>query len=127
MQVRLILRMFSHFLLELHLSAKTTPTTLTKNTDRQRKKPILKGKKKSNNSNGRRGHATGYEESDSVSGDDDFGTTQIMTGNTQEGQRTDRPIVVPSLSPPLNVMNIANLRHSSISAILLLLLLPTTL
>jgi len=127
MQIRLILRMFSHFLLELHLSAKTTPTTLTKNTDRQRKKPILKGKKKSNNSNGKRGHASGYEEGDSVSGDDDFGTTQIMTGNTQEGQRTDRPIVVPSLSPPLVVMNIANLRHPSISAILLLLLLQTTL
>lgn len=115
------------FSLELHLSAKTTPTTLTKNTDiRQRKKPMLKGKKKSNNSNGRRGYA-GFEEGDSVSGDDDFGTTQIMTGSTQEGQRTDRPIVVPSLSPPWVVLNAANLRHPSVSAILLLLLLPTTL
>lgn len=112
------------FCLELHLSAKTTPTTLTKNTDpRQRKKP-MKGKKKSNTS-GRRGYVG--EEGDSVSGEDDFGTTQIMTGSTQEGQRTDRPIVMPSLSPPWVVVNAANLRHSSVSAILLLLLLPTTL
>ncbi|XP_012063327.1 PREDICTED: lachesin-like [Atta cephalotes] len=112
---------------ELHLSAKTTPTTLMKNTDiRQRKKPVLKGKKK-NNSSGRRGQAGALEEGDSINSDDDFGTTQIMTGSTQEGQRTDRP-VVPSLPPPPWVtVNAANLRHPSVSAILLLLLLPTTL
>lgn len=115
---------------ELHLFAKTTPTTLTKNTDlRPRKKPILKGKKKSNNSNGRRGHSGGLDDADSIGGDDDLGTTQIMAGSTQEGQRTDRPLVVPSLSPPWVILNAANFRHPSISttAILLLLLLPTTL
>ncbi|XP_014486075.1 PREDICTED: lachesin-like [Dinoponera quadriceps] len=116
---------------ELHLFAKTTPTTLTKNTDlRPRKKPITKGKKKSNSNNGRRGHAGGLEETDSIGGDDDLGTTQIMSGSTlQEGQRTDRPLVVPSLSPPWVILNAANFRHPSVSttAILLLLLLPTTL
>ncbi|XP_032680207.1 lachesin-like [Odontomachus brunneus] len=115
---------------ELHLSAKTTPTTLTKNTDlRPRKKPITKGKKKSNN--GRRGHANGFEDTDSIGSDDDLGTTQIMSGSTlQEGQRTDRPHVVPSVSPPWDTkLNAANFRHPSISAtaILLLLVLPTTL
>ncbi|KYQ60508.1 Lachesin [Trachymyrmex zeteki] len=112
---------------ELHLSAKTTPTTLMKNTDiRQRKKPVVKGKKK-NNSSGRRGYAGGFEEGDSVNSDDDFGTTQIMTGSTQEIQRTDRPIVPSLPQPPWVTVNAANLRHPSVSAILLLLLLPTTL
>lgn len=117
---------FVIFCLELYLSAKTTATTFTKNTDvRQRKKPAVKGKKKSNNSNGRRGYAG--EEDDSISGGDDFGTTQIMTGSTQEGQRTDRPIVMPPSSPTWVIVSVANLRHPSVSAILLLLLLPTTL
>ncbi|EFN86283.1 Lachesin, partial [Harpegnathos saltator] len=115
---------------ELHLSAKTTPTTLTKNTDlRPRKKPVMKGKKKSNSNNGRRGHLGGLEEIDSIGGDDDLGTTQIMSGSTpQEGQRTDRP-VVPSLPPPWVILNAGNFRHPSLSTttILLLLLLPTTL
>ncbi|XP_011632396.2 protein amalgam-like [Pogonomyrmex barbatus] len=108
---------------ELHLS-RTTPTTFTKNTDlRQRKKPISKGKKKSNISNGRRGYGGGFEESDSVGGGDDgFGTTQIMTGSTQEGQRTDMPIVLSSF-PPWIVVSVANLCHPSVFAILLLLLL----
>lgn len=72
----------------------------------------------------------GLEEADAIGGDDDLGTTQIMAGSTlQEGQRTDRPLVVPSLSPPWVILNAANLRHPSVSttAILLLLLLPTTL
>ncbi|KMQ95858.1 lachesin-like isoform x4 protein [Lasius niger] len=112
---------------ELQLSSKTTPTTLMKNIDKSRKKILSKGKKKSNNSNGRRGH-TGDFEADFIGSDDDFGTTQIMVGSTlQEGQRTDRPLV-PSLPPPWIVhLNAANFRHPSVSAILLLLLLPTTL
>ncbi|KAL6423058.1 hypothetical protein ACFW04_010501 [Cataglyphis niger] len=113
---------------ELQLFAKTTPTTFVKNMDKPRKKAPLKGKKKGNSSNDRRGHAVSFGEADSVGSDDDFGTTQIMAGSTlQEGQRTDRPLVVPSLPPPWVNNLAANFRHSSVSAILLLLLLPTTL
>ncbi|XP_070168245.1 lachesin [Polyergus mexicanus] len=114
---------------ELQLFAKTTPTTFMKNMDKSRKKTLPKSKKKSNNSNDRRGQAVGFGEADSIGSDDDFGTTQIMAGSTlQEGQRTDRPLVVPSLPPPwITHSNAANFRHSSVSAILLLLLLPTTL
>jgi len=113
-------------IIELHLSAKTTPTTLTRNTDfRPRKKLIPKGKKK-NSINSRRGHAGGLDD-DAAGSDDDLGTTQIMAGSTlQEGQRTDRPLAAPSL-PPWMILNTANFRHPSVSAILLLLLLPTTL
>ncbi|XP_029176542.1 lachesin [Nylanderia fulva] len=113
---------------ELQLFAKTTPTTLMKNIDKSRKKILSKGKKKSNNSNGRRGHAGGFDDNDFIGSDDDFGTTQIMVGSTlQEGQRTDRPFAVPSPPPWVNLSNVANFRHPSVSAILLLLLLPTTL
>ncbi|KAH0956730.1 hypothetical protein HN011_008282 [Eciton burchellii] len=112
---------------ELHLSAKTTPTTLTRNTDfRPRKKLIPKGKKK-NSINGRRGHTGSLDDADAAGNDDDLGTTQIMAGSTlQEGQKTDRPLAAPSL-PPWMILNTANFRHPSVSAILLLLLLPTTL
>ncbi|XP_072749776.1 lachesin [Anoplolepis gracilipes] len=108
--------------------AKTTPTTLMKNLDKSRKKILPKGKKKNNNSNGRR--VGGFDETDFVGSDDDFGTTQIMVGSTlQEGQRTDRPFVAPSLSPPWVIihLNAANFRHPTVSAILLLLLLSITL
>ncbi|XP_012216916.1 lachesin-like [Linepithema humile] len=107
---------------ELHLFAKTTPTTLTKNT--RKKPPTSKNRKKNSNNNGKR---YGIDDADSGS-DDDLGTTQIMAGSTlQEGHRTDIPFVVPSIPPPWVVLNTANFRHPSVSAILLLLLLPTTL
>ncbi|XP_011266233.1 lachesin [Camponotus floridanus] len=112
---------------ELQLFAKTTPT-IPKNIDKSRKKILPKGKKKSNNSNDRRGHTGDFGEADSIGSEDDFGTTQIMVGSTlQEGQRTDRPFIAPSLPPPWIDSNAANFRHPSVSAILLLLLLPTTL
>lgn len=116
------------FFLELQLFAKTTPTILMKNIDKSRRKILPKGKKKSNNSNDRRGQTGDFGEADSIGSEDDFGTTQIMVGSTlQEGQRTDRPFIAPSLPPPWVDLNAANFRHPSVSAILLLLLLPTTL
>lgn len=113
----------------LNLSVPTTPTTLPKHTDlKQRKnKNVMKSNKKKNNSHGRKEHANSFEDSDSVGNEDDSSTTQIMGGSTLEGgHRTDRPLV-PSLSPPWVILNAATLRHPSVSAILLLLLLPTTL
>ncbi|CAK9798992.1 Lac [Anthophora plagiata] len=100
---------------ELHLIAKTTPSTFVKNTDlKLRKKPIPKGKKKNSNSNGRRIHVAGFDDFDSSESDDDLGTTQIMAGSTlQESHRTERPLVLPSLSPPWVIFNTANSRHRS--------------
>ncbi|KAG7202952.1 hypothetical protein KM043_010089 [Ampulex compressa] len=97
---------------ELHLFEKTTHGPLTKNTDlRPRKKPVATGKKK--NSSNRRRTNSGFEDVDSMGIEDDLGTTQIMAGSTlQEGQRTERPLALPSLSPPWVIMNAANSRHS---------------
>ncbi|XP_054016111.1 lachesin-like isoform X1 [Hylaeus anthracinus] len=98
---------------ELHLSAKTTPSTVAKNTDfKPRKSPAGKGKKKSKNINDRRTHGGGYDDFDSPGNDDDdLGTTQIMAGSTiQEAHRTERPLALPSLSPPWVAINAASTR-----------------
>ncbi|XP_076235065.1 dpr-interacting protein lambda [Calliopsis andreniformis] len=112
---------------ELHLFAKTTPSILAKNTDlKPKKKLVQKGRKKNNSSNGRRVHNGGYSDDfDSAGSDDDLGTTQIMGGSTfQEGRRTERPLVLPSLSPPWSNLNVASFRHSeSITTIAFSLLL----
>ncbi|XP_076665974.1 dpr-interacting protein lambda [Andrena cerasifolii] len=114
---------------ELHLSAKTTPSTLARNTDlKPRKKPVPKGRKK--NSSSRRTHGGGSDDFDSLGNDDDLGTTQIMAGNTlQEGHRTERPLALPSLSPPWIILNAANSRHHSVSitTVFFSLLFPTML
>ncbi|XP_043603600.1 lachesin-like [Bombus pyrosoma] len=99
---------------ELHLVAKTTPSPFVKITDQKpsRKKPILKGRKKNSNSNGRRIHMGSFDDFDSSGNDDDFSTTQIMGGSTlQEGHRTERPLISPSLPPPWVNINTANCRH----------------
>ncbi|XP_029036232.1 lachesin-like [Osmia bicornis bicornis] len=105
---------------ELHLAEKTTPTSFVKTIDmKPRKKPVSKGKKKNNNGN-RRIHGGGFDEFDSL-GNDDLSTTQIMTGSTfQEGHGTERPLVLPSLSPPWVIMNTANSKHHSTSITILL-------
>ncbi|XP_066586606.1 lachesin-like [Prorops nasuta] len=55
--------------------------------------------------------------------DDDFGTTQITVGSTLvEAQRTERPIVLPSLTPPWISMSSANSRQNSISKNAILIL-----
>lgn len=110
---------------ELHLVAKTTPGPLLKITDlKPRKKLISKGKKKSSNNNGRRMHIGGFEDFDSHGHDEDLGTTQIMAGSTlQEGHRTERPLVSPSLPPPWLNINTANSRHCLEQITLFLLIL----
>ncbi|XP_033177734.1 uncharacterized protein LOC100742311 [Bombus impatiens] len=103
---------------ELHLVAKTTPSPFVKITDQKpsRKKPILKGRKKNSNSNGRRIHMGSFDDFDSSGNDDDFSTTQIMGGSTlQEGHRTERPLISPSLPPPWVNINTANCRHHLVS------------
>ncbi|XP_076166243.1 dpr-interacting protein lambda [Ptiloglossa arizonensis] len=109
---------------ELHLFAITTPSTLAKNTDlKPRKRPISKGKKK-NNISGRRAHGGGFDDFDSAGNDDDLGTTQIIAGSTiQEGHRTERPLTLPSLSPPWVIINAANSRQYSLSITTVLFLL----
>ncbi|KAK2576464.1 hypothetical protein KPH14_005795 [Odynerus spinipes] len=113
---------------ELQLFAKTTPSVLTKNTEtRLRKKPSTKERKKMNggsNSNRRRVHVMGgYDDSDSIGNEDDLGTTQIMAGSTsQEGGKTERPLALPSLSPPWIDVNAASSRHRPIARDTILLL-----
>ncbi|KAL2748444.1 lachesin-like isoform X1 [Vespula maculifrons] len=114
---------------ELQLVDKTTPSILMKNTEiRQRKKTIMKEKKKTNggNTNNRRKVHTldGYD-SDSIGNEDDLGTTQIMAGSTLHEGKTDRPLPLPSISPPWINVNAASSRQGPIvrNIIFLLLLL----
>ncbi|KAF7381402.1 hypothetical protein HZH66_013796 [Vespula vulgaris] len=100
---------------ELQLVDKTTPSILMKNTEiRQRKKTIMKEKKKTNggNTNNRRKVHTldGYD-SDSIGNEDDLGTTQIMAGSTLHEGKTDRPLPLPSISPPWINVNAASSRQ----------------
>lgn len=104
------------FLFSALLASVETTTTLPKNT-RSKPRPTKKIPIKNRPKNGT--DRTG-----------DLGTTQVMAGSTfQEGQKTDRPFPVPSMSPPWVVLNAANFRYPSVSTtvILLLLLLPATL
>lgn len=87
-----------------------------------KKKLINRGKTKKKNHNSY--HNGEIDEIESGLGNDDnFGTTQIMAGSTQEGQRTERPLIAPSLSPPWVLMNTANNRQSFLSQFLFLILL----
>ncbi|XP_046602597.1 lachesin-like isoform X2 [Neodiprion lecontei] len=90
---------------ELNLP-KTTPVSLTRNTDpRPRKKPPRTKKK-----NGKM-YAGRAEGDDGFAGnDDDLATTQRMggSGSTQDGHRTEEPLTVPSLSPPWVILNTAS-------------------
>lgn len=81
-----------------------------------------KGRKKIGNR--RQHHNEDFEDFDpGIGNDDDFGTTQIMAGSTQEGQKTERPLIVPSLSPPWVIMNAASTRQCFLSQYLFLILL----
>lgn len=93
---------------ELELPTKTTPGTMYKNTNTRQTKKISNSRKKTN----RRPNdvAEGAAEGNYV-GNNDFGTTQVMGGITQEGQRTERPLTIPSLSPPWVILNSANTRR----------------
>nr|XP_050866560.1 lachesin-like [Vespula vulgaris]XP_050866561.1 lachesin-like [Vespula vulgaris]XP_050866562.1 lachesin-like [Vespula vulgaris]XP_050866563.1 lachesin-like [Vespula vulgaris]XP_050866564.1 lachesin-like [Vespula vulgaris]XP_050866565.1 lachesin-like [Vespula vulgaris]XP_050866567.1 lachesin-like [Vespula vulgaris] len=112
---------------ELQLVDKTTPSILMKNTEiRQRKKTIMKEKKKTNggNTNNRRKVHTldGYD-SDSIGNEDDLGTTQIMAGSTLHEGKTDRPLPLPSISPPWINVNAASSRQGPIVRDIIFLLL----
>ncbi|XP_051154279.1 lachesin [Leptopilina boulardi] len=108
---------------ELHLLPKTTPITVQKHMEMKPKKKLInRGKTKKKNHNSY--HNGEIDEIESGLGNDDnFGTTQIMAGSTQEGQRTERPLIAPSLSPPWVLMNTANNRQSFLSQFLFLILL----
>lgn len=98
-----------------------------KNTEtRQRKKTIMKEKKKTNggNTNNRRKVHTldGYD-SDSIGNEDDLGTTQIMAGSTLHEGKTDRPLPLPSISPPWINVNAASSRQGPIIRDIIFLLL----
>ncbi|XP_033228926.1 hemicentin-1-like [Belonocnema kinseyi] len=108
---------------ELHLMPKTTPITVPKHVEiKPRKKPVNKGRKKIGNR--RQHHNEDFEDFDpGIGNEDDFGTTQIMAGSTQEGQKTERPLIVPSLSPPWVILNAASTRQYFLSQYLFLILL----
>ncbi|XP_024937931.1 lachesin isoform X2 [Cephus cinctus] len=106
---------------ELNLPVKTTPGTITRHTDSRAKKKVSKAKKKS-----RRPNIDGFDDNDLINGiEDDLGTTQIMAGNALEGQRTEKPLTLPSLSPPWVILNEASSRYSLISNLTILSLLFT--
>ncbi|XP_076639918.1 dpr-interacting protein lambda [Colletes latitarsis] len=111
---------------ELHLVAETTPNTYAKNTkQKSRKGPISKEKKKK--LNGRRIHSGGSDDFDSPGSDDDLGTTQIMAGSTvQEGHRTERPLALPTLSPPWVIASAANSKQYSLLVTAIFSLLSST-
>lgn len=69
-------------------------------------------------------HIGGFEEFDSHGHDEDLSTTQIMAGSTlQEGHRTERPLISPSLPPPWLNINTANSRNCLEQITLFLLIL----
>ena len=101
---------------------KTTPFTVPKHVEiKPKKKPVNKGRKKILNR--RPHHNEDFEDFDPGIGNDDFGTTQIMAGSTQEGQRTERPLMVPSMSPPWIILNAASTSQCFLSQYLFLIFL----
>lgn len=87
-----------------------------------KKRPLNRGKTRKTNRHSH--HNEEFEDFDFEKGNgDNFGTTQIMAGSTQEGQRTERPLIAPSMSPPWVIMNAANNRQSFLSQFLFLILL----
>ena len=91
---------------------KTTPITVPKQVEvKPRKKPVNKVRKKIVNH--RPNHNEDFDDFDSkISNDDEFGTTQIMAGSTQEEQKTESPLLTPSISPPWVIISAANSRQS---------------
>ncbi|XP_017893335.1 lachesin [Ceratina calcarata] len=94
---------------ELHLVPKTTPSILTKNDLKQRKGSNSKSRKKNNGKNGRRLYPN-FEEFDSSAGEEDLGTTQILSGSTpqENSHKTDRPSHVTSSTPPWVIISAAD-------------------
>ncbi|KAK0082325.1 hypothetical protein PV325_010666 [Microctonus aethiopoides] len=82
---------------KLELPTETTPGSISRNTNANIKKKI-RGKEKSH----RRPNDNHDDRDNNLSGINDFGTTQMMGvgGGTHEGHRTERPIILPSVSPP---------------------------
>ncbi|XP_012271975.1 lachesin [Orussus abietinus] len=101
---------------ELH-PAKTTPGTWTRNPDLEPRRKPEKGRKKNRRPPGER-----FDNGERFFPEDDLGTTQIMGGSTQEGQRTERPLTIPSMSPPLVAANAANSRKFFLPRMVVLLL-----
>ncbi|XP_048509659.1 lachesin-like [Athalia rosae] len=109
---------------ELHLMPKTTPVSLTKNTDQGPRRKLKKEEERNRKKN-RRPYGKHYGDGDgSIGSDDDFGTTQRMGGSTQDLHRTEGPLTVPSLSPPWVIINAATREHFfPITNVILILLL----
>ncbi|XP_034933668.1 lachesin [Chelonus insularis] len=106
---------------ELELVTETTPGPISRNTDAKVRKKIY-GKKKINTIN-RRPHDGYTEFNNNLEGANDLVTTQMMGGSTQEGHKTERPLVLPSISPPWVVLVGRSERiNASIETTLLLLL-----
>ncbi|XP_015126699.1 lachesin [Diachasma alloeum] len=100
---------------ELELVTETTPGPVTRHTDAKIRKKT-NGKKKVH----RRPYDHQEETDNYLSGFEDFGTTQVMGGSTQEGHRTERPFTF-SERPWVTMVSATQSLYPSFQGIFLLL------